>query len=185
MRNALPAVTPLRQRGSSLVVSLVILTAITLGAMVAMQRSTLQVRMVGNMQHHQALFNAAYGDISNLLEGLRNAGTATTILNAMIQQENNSLAAGLDAGTTTLNPYRMGVLNAPPLNTGVSSTSNALRVLHLPTSTPHSLKMHSGSSTGTLVPYHFATNVVASSVNNGPESRQEAGFFYKAPAQQQ
>lgn len=171
------------QQGSSLVISLVILTAITLGAMVAMQRSTVQLRMIGNMQHQQMLFNAAYNDINTLFEGLRTPSTATTILYNIIQEENASLIAGNAEGAVSINPYSLGLLNNPPTLKTVGSTTNRLRVLSLPSETPNSLKASEGSSAGTLVPYYFASNVTAKDVNNNARSQQEAGFYYLAPSQ--
>lgn len=176
--------TPIhQQRGSSLIFSLVVLSAITLGAMVAMQRSTVQLRMIGNMQHQQALFNAAYSDINTMLEGLRSYSTASTILNSIILDEKASLAAGNPIGTVRKDPYRYSVLNQPPLGKTVGSTTNVLRMLQLPTETPNSLKVTEGSSAGTMAPYHFASNVIAVDVNNNARSAQEAGFYYLAPAQ--
>ena len=46
------------QNGSVLLFSLIVLTVITLTAVVGMQRSTLQLRMLNSMQHHQEVYNA-------------------------------------------------------------------------------------------------------------------------------
>lgn len=173
-----------QQRGSSLVFSLVILTAITLGAIVAMQRSTLQLRMIGNMQHQQAIFNDTMSDLNTLFDGLRNANTANQILGDMIIAENISIANGNPAGTAQLNPYSFNLLDQPLRNTGTSSTTNRLRMLAPPEESSQSLKVHKNSSAGTLVPYYFASNVLGVDVNNQTRSRQEAGFFYMAPAPQ-
>jgi len=175
---------PQQQRGSSLVFSLVILTAITIGAVVAMQRSTLQLRMIGNMQHQQTIFNDTMGNLNTLLDGLRNGNTANAILGDMINAENTSIANGNPAGTAQLDPYSFNLLPQPPQNTGTQATTNNIRVLQLPGNAPQSLKQHAGSSAGTLVPYYFASNVLGIDVNNQSRSRQEAGFFYMAPAPQ-
>src|SRR5690554_5689279 len=55
-----------KQQGSALLVSLVILTVITMGAMVAMQRSGVQIRMVSNLQHQHELENAALSTLNGI-----------------------------------------------------------------------------------------------------------------------
>ena len=52
-----------RQKGMALVVSLVLLTAITLLAIVSLSRSTLQVRMVNDSQISETVFQAALGEL--------------------------------------------------------------------------------------------------------------------------
>lgn len=51
-----------RNKGSTLAISLVLLTVITLIAVTSMQRSGLQTRMVANIQHVEMLFNTAMND---------------------------------------------------------------------------------------------------------------------------
>lgn len=51
------------QRGMALVVSLVLLTAVTLLALVSLSRSTLQVRMVNDTQISETVFQAALGEL--------------------------------------------------------------------------------------------------------------------------
>jgi hypothetical protein len=50
------------QKGSALIVSLVLLTAITLISLSSMQRSGLQTRIVANLQHHEVLFQTALNE---------------------------------------------------------------------------------------------------------------------------
>ncbi len=162
------------QRGSSLIFSLVILTAITLGAVVAMQRSTLQVRMVGNMQHQQNVFNAAQSDLSSLIDQLRNTDNADHVLNKAIQAENQT------AGSI-INPFSQdNGLTQPTAPKNIKKPENALRVLSLPSSTPNSLKAAEGSSSGTLAPYYFANHVEVNDKNDNVKSIQEIGFYYLA-----
>jgi len=58
-----------RQSGSVLAISLVLLTAITLIAMMNMQRSGLQTKIVANLQHHEMAFNQS----TNIAESALNA----------------------------------------------------------------------------------------------------------------
>src|SRR5690554_3080918 len=169
------------QRGSALIISLVILTAIILGAIVAMQRSTLQVRMVGNMQHQQKVFNAAYSDLSGLMDEFRssNNSTLTTILNDAIVAYNAD-------NTATINPYATGYgLTKPNSPDNVKAVTNSLRSFEPPTSSSSaSLKEMEGSSTGTLVPFYFASTAVAADTHDSVTSTQQIGLYYLAPAPQ-
>lgn len=166
------------QRGSALLISLVILTAITLGAVVAMQRSTLQVRMVGNMQHQQNVFNAAQSDLSSLIEQLRSMSKANDLLFKAIQAENSTSGS-------EINPFTQGGLTKPRTHKNMKDTKNKLRVISLPSAASNSLKATEGSSGGTLVPYYFANKVDAVDKNDNAQSFQEVGFYYLAPAPNQ
>lgn len=174
------------QRGSSLVFSLVILTAITLGAIVAMQRSTLQLRMIGNMQHQQSLFNATVSDFSNVMTSMQESPvTARSILGELINLENNSIAQGNSLGRIQINPYRFNGIHVAPKNSGVNSTTHSMQLRNMPSDTPNSLKQNAGSSAGTLVPYHFTSTVQAADTNNNTRENHEYGFYYMAPSSQQ
>lgn len=177
--------TELQQRGSALVISLVVLTAITMGAMVAMQRSTLQTRMIGNMQHQQAIFNATYSNINFFYQNLERPQVATRILGDIINQE-LALPEGTVIGSVAILPYDRAyesLIRPPAMGAGVARVDNELRMLRMTTS--GSLKEHAGSSTGTEVPYYFASNARGMDGSNNTRSRQEMGFRYMAPAPQQ
>lgn len=166
-----------QQRGSSLIISLVILTAITIGAVVAMQRSTLQVRMVGNMQHQQNVFNAAQNDLSSLIDQLRDSNNAKKVLNKSIQAENQNL----DPDTTiTINPFAQGNLVKPPVTNqkNIKPTVNQLRLV----SVEDSLKANEGNSASAKRTYYFTNRVESSDKNDNVKSIQEIGFYYLAPS---
>ena len=54
-------------KGSVLAISLTILTAITLISVTALQRSGLQGRMVGNIQHQEQGFNVASNELNVII----------------------------------------------------------------------------------------------------------------------
>lgn len=58
-RTRYPAMPARRERGAILIVSLIILIALTLLALTAMQNSTLSEKMAGNMRQRSLAFNAA------------------------------------------------------------------------------------------------------------------------------
>jgi hypothetical protein len=52
-----------RQSGSVLAISLVLLTAITLVALMGLQRSGLQTKIIANLQHNENVFNIALSEV--------------------------------------------------------------------------------------------------------------------------
>lgn len=185
VNSSVATLSRLQERGSALVISLVVLTAITMGAMVAMQRSTLQTRMIGNMQHQQAIFNATYSNINHFYQNLERPQVATRILGDIITKE-LALDVNTPIGSIKSQPYSndyQHLIAPPPMSKGVARVDNELRMLRMTTS--GSLKEHAGSSTGTEVPYYFASNAQGMDGSNNTRSRQEMGFRYMAPAPQQ
>lgn len=88
MRRFLPnpnrsSARPNRQRGSALIVSLGALTAITVAATVAMQQSTLQVRMVTNMKVKEETRVAASSYLDTAFSSLQMS--STSILSSLKQ----------------------------------------------------------------------------------------------------
>lgn len=64
-----------RQSGSVLAISLVLLTAITLIALMGMQRSGLQTKIVANLQHHEARFNRTLAEVDDLFKTVQQVDT--------------------------------------------------------------------------------------------------------------
>ncbi len=60
-----------RQSGSVLAISLVLLTAITLIALMGLQRSGLQSKIIANIQHKERTFNGAYSELECTLDLFR------------------------------------------------------------------------------------------------------------------
>jgi Tfp pilus assembly protein PilX len=63
--------------GSVLAISLVLLTAITLIAIMGMQRAGLQTKIVANIQHKEIAFNTALGDIDKVYQDIQEGNTQT------------------------------------------------------------------------------------------------------------
>jgi hypothetical protein len=63
--------------GSVLAISLVLLTAITLIAIMGMQRAGLQTKIVANIQHKEVAFNTAIGDIDKVYQDIQEGDTQT------------------------------------------------------------------------------------------------------------
>lgn len=60
-----------RQSGSVLAISLVLLTAITLIALMGLQRSGLQTKIVANIQHKERTYHVAYSELECIYESFR------------------------------------------------------------------------------------------------------------------
>lgn len=82
------------QKGSVLAICLVILTAITVISAMSMQRSVLQTRIVGNIQHKEAVFKAAMNEqefwFRTYREAGRNNSTLTAPSNSFIPDANGN-----------------------------------------------------------------------------------------------
>lgn len=77
-----------RNKGSALAIGLVILTAITLVSVTAMQRSGIQGRMVGNIQHQEQGFHAANGELEEIYQFYSTQGSATAALSTPLNSFN-------------------------------------------------------------------------------------------------
>lgn len=67
-------------KGSALAIGLTILTAITLISISALQRSGIQGRMVGNIQHQEQGFHAANGELEEIYQFYATQASATQAL---------------------------------------------------------------------------------------------------------
>lgn len=173
-----------RQSGSALILSLAILTALTLAASVTMQRSTLQVRMVTNMQFKQQALNAGYSHIETMLNNLAADPNSTQGLSQLIEADQTNINNGLGSGTATVDIFSNNGWNPPALNGlhAITRIDNQVRVLQVPTGKKYSLKQSSGNSSGTQSPYYFASRVVASNATGNISSTQEQGFVVMGAA---
>jgi len=176
-------------KGSTLAISLVILTSVTLISITSIQRSGIQGRMVGNIQHQEQGFHAANGELEEIYQYYATQASATQALSAPLNSFD--IVAGdlvfnpVEAGhESTYNSYDTG-------NSGEQSTSSA----HLPRLEVTSNIEHTGVrdslvdgfSTGTFVEYGFTVNSQAAEPSVGIAtgrtlSSQLIGIKYIAPA---
>jgi hypothetical protein len=173
-------------KGSALAISLVILTAITLISVTALQRSGLQGRMVGNVQHQEQGFHAANGELEEIYHFYATQASATQAL------------------SNPLNSYDVtdGERVYSPVDPGHESSYNA----HDPSSSSQNYKkkprlavgssiVHSGVNNTLVEGFSVGTFVekgfVISSASNEPSfgltpgrmlSSQSIGMTFIAPA---
>ena len=165
-----------QEHGSALIFSLVLLTAITLGAMVAMQRSSLQLKMVSSMQHDQQVFNATYSEISNGFYLMnQNLGVTKTLLSRLINDE-----------SLTIDPYTSSGWNKPNKPATIGSVDGQLSISSLGSGggqkNANSLKANAGNASNTEVTYYFTYTVTGTDISGRITSAQELGVSYTAPA---
>ncbi|MAY14069.1 pilus assembly PilX family protein [Thalassolituus sp. UBA2009] len=166
------------QKGSALLVSLAVLTAITLGAMVAMQRSTVQIRMISNLQHQQEITNATLGTLNYLYDQMENNGALQNDI--LIKAESLYKASLADPATnTSFNPFTefKASLTQPSFNSKSISTGGitaSARNLPVPPGTSFYLKGKGGCGNGCSV-MHAALNVSTVSTNGAISESQEIG----------
>lgn len=167
-----------RSRGSALLVSLVLLTVITIGAMVSMQRSTLQLRMVTNMQHQQQIFNGVYGHLRQLEDEMEeNVDDAKAALDPLVIQESKNIANGKPAGQATLDPFATSTVLTPISQPSiVKAVTTVTNVIRLPEPGSKNLKESKGNSQGSVSFYYFGNRSDGTDANNNIRTRQEIGI---------
>ncbi len=173
-------ISQMQQRGSALIVSLVILTAITLGAMVAMQRSTVQIRMVSNLQHQQEISNAALGTLNYLFSQMLNDGVLQK--NVLIEAEARYKASLIEDANgvkpaATFDPFIefKGSLARPDFKAkSISRNNTTIQNLPVPDGSHFYLKGKGGCGSGCSV-MHAAINTTVTAKNGMTRNEQEIG----------
>jgi Tfp pilus assembly protein PilX len=115
-----------KQSGAVLAISLVLLTAITVLAVISMQRAGLQTRITGNILHREMLFNSAMNEQESWFYTLKTADTGDAILSDPIR----SFDLEVD-GTRTYKPVTLDADNTIPGTTTARpiQTQNELLLL--------------------------------------------------------
>ncbi|MEH6450756.1 MAG: pilus assembly PilX N-terminal domain-containing protein [Oleispira sp.] len=171
-------------KGSTLAISLVILTAITLISVSSLQRSGIQGRMVGNIQHQEKGFHAANGELEEIYQFYATQASATSALSAPLnsfdivngEQIFGTVDPGHESSYNSYSPSNTGHSQFPRL----AVTSN---IQH--TGVRNSLV--EGFSVGTFAEYGFTVSSQAASPSIGIAqgrtlSSQLIGIKFIAPA---
>lgn len=99
-----------KQAGSALVISLIMLTAVTFLAIISMENSSLQLKMVGNSQKSEAVFQAALSELeAQFSESNEFGDTEDTLYEAMTSfttdADGNFLSTPVGADRITSGSY--------------------------------------------------------------------------------
>lgn len=159
------------QRGSALVMGLVVLTMITVTAMVAMQRSTLQLRMVGSMQRDQQVFNATFNYLANGYFNMTDSPTDAI-----------DMLSDLIGNNGAVDPYEKFGISKPlkaDIVGDVSGTVSGVTVTY----SSSNLKANEGNGQGGETTYQFTYRATAAEKGAGQiRSTQEIALSLVAPA---
>jgi hypothetical protein len=168
-------------KGSVLAISLVILTAITLISISALQRSGTQGRMVGNMQHKEQSFHAANGELEEIYNFFATQASATQALSVPL----NSFE--FISGEQVFLPVEPG--HESTYNNYLPNQGNSTR-LDVTSSIVHTgiaSSLVAGFSIGSFAEYGFIVSAQSSTPNLGVAagrtlSDQSIGITFIAPA---
>lgn len=168
------------QKGSALLISLGILTAITLGAMVAMQRSSVQIRMVSNLQHQHEVKNAALSNLNSVYTQMLLNGS---LQNKILIETKALYTSALDADPAIKTAPLVKVYEEYPddLKAPVISAKSLDKVVvtarHLPApaESSHYLKAVQGCGSSCSA-MHLAVSAEATAKNGATKSSQEIGL---------
>lgn len=172
-------------KGSALAISLTILTAITLISVTALQRSGIQSRMVGNIQHKEQGFHAANSELEEIYNFYATQASATEALSLPLnsfdlihgEQQFTKVTAG---HTTTYNDHTQQLPSGYSASARPEVSSN---IQH----TGQVTAMVDGFSYGTFVEYGFVVSAQSAKPKTGASpgeviSDQEIGIKFIAPA---
>lgn len=165
-----------QQTGSALAISLVLLTAITLISITALQRSGLQTRIVANSQHSEAGFHAAYSELEEIFNTYASDAAIAAELSKTIDLfviDNGRKKFTRTEQTGVVSTYQSNAQNNPhhvQINSNIRHTGEAA--------------FTSGYSQGGFTTYGFEVSARASAPGNGRLlSNQSIGIEFVGPSQ--
>jgi Tfp pilus assembly protein PilX len=163
-----------KEKGSVLIISLVLLTAITLISITSLQRTSLQTRIVANIQHAESGFNIASNELEEIYLTY-NSGSSTKDLtqaidNFTLDSDGNQSFGIMDTSITST--YQTANLSYP------HSIQVTNKLLHKGVSL-----FTSGYSQGGFSTYNFEVQSDSSTPNNGHNlSSQSLGLELIGPS---
>jgi hypothetical protein len=177
--------------GSALAIGLVILTAITLVSITALQRSGIQARMVGNSQHKEQAFHAANGELEEIYQFYATQASATAALSAPLQNfeiinDEQVFGKVVPGHTSTYNNYIQSSTTSDDQHSDYDRPAR----LDVDSNIQHTglrSTLVDGFSVGTFVEYGFVVTAKSSEPSFGVApgktlSSQVIGIKYIAPA---
>lgn len=183
----------LRQRGSALIVSLAVLTAVTVAATIAVEQSTLQVRMVTNMKAERETFTSAVNLLETAFANQVAAGTAT--VSQLISDEMQALATQRSNGVdeddlvyrqATMNPFDVNNWDKPSIDKLATQTEGSVSMVYasdMASKSPYDLKNGEGCSAKACQKYPFIMTSTATTNNGNISSSVQLGLQIIGAAQ--
>lgn len=188
----MPSYTPSlysSNKGSTLAISLTILTAITLVSVSSLQRSGLQGRMVGSIQHKETGFHAANGELKEIYNFYATQASATQALSSPLNSftivNNEPAFKPVSPGHTS--SYNTQHSKGYEENGNSKAASPRLTVASEIEHTGVKNTLVEGFSVGTFVEYGFTASAQANEPSFGLTpgetlSSQLIGIKFIAPA---
>lgn len=151
------------QSGSALAISLVLLTVITIISITSLQRSGLQSKIVGNLQHKEQLFTAANSDQEHWF--------------LTAQEDDAYLSQALQ--NRALNPDGEAIFSSVPLPDRqvyqhIDSNST---LQHIPNG-DSKIALSSGYETNNRIKFLFILDSLATQKNGNKRSSQQSGLEF-------
>lgn len=166
--------------GSALIISLVILTGVTLAAILSMERSGLQSRMVGNMQIKQDVWQGAYTMLSSGFDQfINNPNTGTRIIDVLNSREAD--ANGIPTKDINDQFKQLPVNYFADPNTAPKTPEHAEADADVKFDRKRSTP--TGYSIGKFATFHFSARAEVNDSSSFIASAQEMGFHYVGPNQ--
>lgn len=166
-------------RGSTLAISLVILTSVTLAAVYAMQQSTTQLKLVANMEHQHTLTGYAQscseGGFKYLRSNIARLGEATR---ANKQDKDKNLIMDSDGlpEKEAISVYKNDS-EAMPTPKYLNMTCNFISKGN---KNSEGIALANGSSDGIVRDYFFEIDSNVTQTANDLNDHRVLGFFYRA-----
>jgi Tfp pilus assembly protein PilX len=172
------------QQGSTLLVSLVLLTSITIGAIYAMQRSGSQLKLVSTQQHKQLIDGYAQSETEGGLSYLRNNISQLNAATRALQLDNDNNVVVDGNGNPVTSPIdiyadpndQIPIPDKLNMNSSLRFTGNQNRA---------GIALADGSSSGQTIDYFFEIQSTVSQRNGRLASERHLGFRYNAPRWEQ
>jgi Tfp pilus assembly protein PilX len=165
-----------KQQGSALVISLIMLTSVTFLAILSLQGSTTQIRIVSNLQIKEDVFHTSKRELGYQYDGFRNQL-------AKVQEMSDAMSSAVNITVEGASAPEAHAINSM-LDTSVGGyiQSSSLRYTQtIPVNLNHGLD-GMDSSVGAIVTMPFEIISATTDSSGRFRSSQKLGFKYFVPA---
>jgi type II secretory pathway pseudopilin PulG len=171
------------QKGSAMIISLAILALMTVAAAFNMQRTTLQVRMVNNLQDKNETTAVAYSALQTMMGNMNSDDFDSSPLSSEVNKHRAKIFADKSDEKDKFDIFEIYKWDYPELpNVSASAeVENKVFIDKIPDKVPHSLKYAKGNSQGSKSNYYLSSTFVSRSSSGKITTYMEQGFLIEAP----
>ena len=165
-------------RGAALAFSLVLLTSLTLLALVGLQRSTMQIRMVSNLERENHINDISYSELESNFQDIANIDEDNTVLLRAL--DSLKVESGVAVRDENGQPIPIPVAIAPKSDYGKPELDINTEIIleSIPTNTSTNHTLAGDSSKGQKIDYKFGFRSTVKDPSSGIQSTQVLGFVY-------